>query len=44
MSEFIVDRRWLNPIIEQSGNVSCLFETWDSHIVKVIVYDYDCLD
>jgi hypothetical protein len=44
MSEFIVDRRWLNPVIKQSGNVSSLFETWDSPIVKVIVYDYDCLN
>lgn len=43
MSEFIVDVSRLNSKAKQSGNISKLYDTWDSGIAQIIVYDYNCL-
>ena len=44
MSEFIVNESLLDQNIKTTGNVSNAYELWDSSIVEIIIYDYNCLD
>lgn len=43
MSEFIVSSS-LNKDAKKSGNISSVNKSWDSPVVKVIIYDYNVLE
>ena len=43
VSEFIVDIKSLDTTGKTNGNVSDIYNLWDSHVVQIIIYDYNIL-